>query len=179
MEPRRLRRLPRAQVCGIEVPVARGLRARLLGLALLRRGRAGPGLLIPRCSRVHTFGMRFALDLVFLDGEDRTLREIAGVPRSRFVSCRGAAAVLETPAGVYTPACRVLRPETNKEVDMSLIDKLTGRAKKAAGDLTGDGSLRREGTKEEKKGEAKEKLNRAQDTVEDKADEVADLERKT
>ena len=62
---------------------------------------------------------------------------------------------------------------------MSLIDKLTGRAKKAAGDITGDGSLRREGTKEEKKGEAKEKLNRAQDTVEDKADEVADLERKT
>jgi uncharacterized protein YjbJ (UPF0337 family) len=62
---------------------------------------------------------------------------------------------------------------------MSLIDKLTGRAKKAAGDLTDDGSLRREGVKEEKKGEAKEKLNRAQDSVEDKADEVADLERRT
>jgi uncharacterized protein YjbJ (UPF0337 family) len=62
---------------------------------------------------------------------------------------------------------------------MSLIDKLTGRAKKAAGDLSGDGSLRREGAKEEKKGEAKDKLNRAQDAVEDKVDEVADLERKT
>jgi uncharacterized protein YjbJ (UPF0337 family) len=62
---------------------------------------------------------------------------------------------------------------------MSLIDKLTGRAKKAAGGLTGDGSLRREGQKEEKKGEAKEDLNSAQDSVEDKADEVADLERKT
>jgi len=62
---------------------------------------------------------------------------------------------------------------------MSLIDKLTGRAKKAAGDLTGDGSLRREGRTEEKKGEAKEDLNEAQDHVEDKAEEVSDLERKT
>jgi uncharacterized membrane protein (UPF0127 family) len=114
MEPRRLRRLPRARVHGIEVPVARGLRARLLGLALLRRERAGPGLLIPCCSSVHTFGMRFALDLVFLDDQDRMLREVAGVARSRVVSCHGAAAVLETPAGVYSPAHRVLRPETER-----------------------------------------------------------------
>ena len=62
---------------------------------------------------------------------------------------------------------------------MSIFDKLTGRAKKAAGDITGDGSMRREGVKEEKKGEAKEDLNRAQDQVEDKADEVSDLERRT
>jgi uncharacterized protein YjbJ (UPF0337 family) len=62
---------------------------------------------------------------------------------------------------------------------MSIIDKLTGRAKKAAGDLAGDGSLKRQGAKEEKKGEAKEDLGRAQDVADDKADEVADLERKT
>ena len=115
MEPRRLRRLPRAEVHGIEVPVARGLRARLLGLALLRRERAGPGLLISRCSSIHTFGMRFALDVVFLDDEGRTLCELAGVPQSRVVSCRGAAAVLELPAGVYAPTSRVPLRETNKE----------------------------------------------------------------
>ena len=62
---------------------------------------------------------------------------------------------------------------------MSIIDKLTGRTKKAAGDLAGDSSLKRQGAKEEKKGEAKDQLDRAQDSVEDKADEVADLERKT
>jgi uncharacterized protein YjbJ (UPF0337 family) len=62
---------------------------------------------------------------------------------------------------------------------MNLLDKITGRTKKAAGDLSGDGSLKRQGAKEEKKGEAKEKLDNAQDAVEDKADEVADLERKT
>ena len=35
---------------------------------------------------------------------------------------------------------------------MSILDKLTGRAKKAAGDLTGDPSLRREGRQEEAQG---------------------------
>jgi uncharacterized protein YjbJ (UPF0337 family) len=62
---------------------------------------------------------------------------------------------------------------------MSIIDKLTGRTKKAAGDLTGDSSLRREGRREEAKGEKKDQLNRAQDKVEERAQEVGDLERKT
>ena len=52
---------------------------------------------------------------------------------------------------------------------MSILDKITGRAKKAAGDLTGDGSLRSAGRKEERKGEEKEKLAEAQDRVEEKA----------
>jgi uncharacterized protein YjbJ (UPF0337 family) len=62
---------------------------------------------------------------------------------------------------------------------MSLIDKITGRAKKAVGDVADDPSLRREGRKEERKGEAKDKLADAQDRVEDKAEDVADLERRT
>jgi uncharacterized protein YjbJ (UPF0337 family) len=59
------------------------------------------------------------------------------------------------------------------------MDKITGRAKKAAGDLANDPSLRGEGRREERKGEEKEKLAEAQDRVEEKAADVADLERKT
>ena len=62
---------------------------------------------------------------------------------------------------------------------MSIIDKITGRTKKAAGDLTGDSGLRRQGAREERKGEAKDQLDNAQAKVEDKAHEVANLERKT
>jgi uncharacterized protein YjbJ (UPF0337 family) len=62
---------------------------------------------------------------------------------------------------------------------MSILDKLTGRAKKAAGDLANDPSLRSEGRREERKGVEKEKLAEAQDRVEDKAKDVADLERRT
>jgi uncharacterized protein YjbJ (UPF0337 family) len=62
---------------------------------------------------------------------------------------------------------------------MSILDKITGRAKKAAGDIADDPSLRREGRQEERKGEAKDELSDAQERVEDKATEVSDLERKT
>jgi uncharacterized protein YjbJ (UPF0337 family) len=62
---------------------------------------------------------------------------------------------------------------------MSILDKLTGRAKKAAGDLTDDASLRREGRLEEKKGETKEERDRARERADEKAEEAANLERKT
>jgi len=62
---------------------------------------------------------------------------------------------------------------------MSILDKITGRAKKAAGDLADDPKLRREGSQEERKGEAKEELARANEKADAKADEVANLERKT
>ena len=62
---------------------------------------------------------------------------------------------------------------------MGLMDKITGRAKKAAGDLADDPSMRREGRQEERKGEAKDELAPNQEKADAKADEVADLERKT
>lgn len=62
---------------------------------------------------------------------------------------------------------------------MSLIDKLFGRVKQAAGDLTDDPGLRREGLVDERKGEAKEELRESERKVEEKAAEVADLERRT
>lgn len=90
--------LPTATIGAVEVPVAAGVRARLLGLAGLELDAAGPGLLIPRCSSVHTFGMRFALDLVFLDAERRPLAMRRAVPPRRVFSHRAAAAVLELPS---------------------------------------------------------------------------------
>ena len=62
---------------------------------------------------------------------------------------------------------------------MGITDKVTGRAKKAAGDLADDASLRREGKQEERKGDAKDELSRAQEKADAKAEEVANLERKT
>ncbi len=62
---------------------------------------------------------------------------------------------------------------------MGITDKVTGRVKKAAGDITDDASLRQEGRKEERKGEAKEELARHEERANEKAEEVADLERKT
>ncbi len=62
---------------------------------------------------------------------------------------------------------------------MGLIDKATGKAKQAIGEVTKDPSLRREGKKEERKGEAKEELHNTEEKADRKAEEVADLERQT
>lgn len=62
---------------------------------------------------------------------------------------------------------------------MSLIDKVMGRFKKAAGDVAGDSGLRHQGVLDERKGQAKEELQESQRDVERKAAEVADLERRS
>jgi uncharacterized membrane protein (UPF0127 family) len=97
-EPIRFRGLERRELLGNTVPVAASPLSRLLGLALLSRDRVGAGLLIPRCRGVHTLGMRFPLDLVFLDAEGRVVELRRGVPPGRFIRCSGAMAVLELPS---------------------------------------------------------------------------------
>ena len=96
MLPRRLRRLPELREAGgARVLVAASFRARLLGLALLEEMPPDCVLRLPRCSSIHTFGMRFAIDVVFLDRGGRVLRLERSVGARRVLRCRGAAEVLE------------------------------------------------------------------------------------
>jgi uncharacterized membrane protein (UPF0127 family) len=95
VEPIRLTGLESVEVLGSTVPVASSLPSRLLGLALLRRERAGAGLLIPRCRSIHTFGMRFPIDVFFLDAEGRVIELRRSVPPRRVIRSPGAIAVLE------------------------------------------------------------------------------------
>jgi uncharacterized protein YjbJ (UPF0337 family) len=62
---------------------------------------------------------------------------------------------------------------------MGITDKVSGKLKQAAGDLTGDADTRREGVLEERKADAKDERARAEELAERKQDEVADLERRT
>jgi uncharacterized protein YjbJ (UPF0337 family) len=62
---------------------------------------------------------------------------------------------------------------------MSITDKISGKVKQVVGDLTDDPQKRREGRDEERKGLKKEELGRAQDRADKKAEEVANLERRT
>jgi uncharacterized membrane protein (UPF0127 family) len=100
MLPRRLQRLPsRVLDDGVTVHEATTFGSRLLGLAFLKALPTGHALLIPACRSVHTFGMRFPLDIVFLDEQGRTLRTAPATPPRRVVACPRAFAVLETNAG--------------------------------------------------------------------------------
>jgi len=62
---------------------------------------------------------------------------------------------------------------------MGFMDKITGRVKKTAGEMTDDKKVQREGALQERKGEAKDELDSADEQAERKAEEVADLERRT
>ena len=90
--------MARARVLGVEAVVAASGGSRLLGLAYLDRELAPAGLLIPRCRCVHTVGMRFALDLLFLDGDGAMIERRAGVAPRRLAFCGKASAVLEIPS---------------------------------------------------------------------------------
>jgi uncharacterized protein len=91
---------PRDEATPCRVLVAARLWARLCGLAGLRGPPPGDvALLLAPCRAVHTFGMRWSLDLVWLGLDGRVVRVDEDVGPWRARSCRGARAVLEVPAG--------------------------------------------------------------------------------
>jgi len=79
--------------------VAATFGARLLGLALLRHPAAPIALLLPLTRSVHTAGMRFALDLEWIDEHGAVIRVDRAVPPFRVRSCRRARGVIERPSG--------------------------------------------------------------------------------
>ena len=81
---------------------------RLRGL-LGRKGLAeGEGLLLRPASSIHTAFMRFTIDAVFVDRENRVVKVAAELRPWRMAACRGSRAVLELPAG--EAARRGMRP---------------------------------------------------------------------
>jgi uncharacterized protein len=102
MLARRLQQLPRHRLPDGTVAIeATTSLSRLLGLAGLDRDAVPPrhGLLLRRCRSVHTFGMRFDLDLIFLSPHGSVIAVERGVPPARIRTRRDAAAVLERPSG--------------------------------------------------------------------------------
>ena len=97
----RLERLPAIGLGrGVQLVVADGPVARLAGLAGMRSLSPATGLLIPDCRSVHTLGMRFALDLIWL-GEDGRIADVsAAVQPWRMVTLAHARAVVECRAGL-------------------------------------------------------------------------------
>jgi uncharacterized protein len=80
----------------MDVVVARTRRQRLVGLLGCREP-PPYALRLEGCRSVHTFGMRFALDLVWLGPGDKVLRVDRAVGPWRVRSCRRAVAILEVP----------------------------------------------------------------------------------
>lgn len=81
------------------VEVARSTTERMRGLLGRDSLPPGGGMLIERCSSIHTFFMRFALDVLFLDASGGVRKVVRRLPPWRMASAWGAAQVLELAAG--------------------------------------------------------------------------------
>jgi uncharacterized protein YjbJ (UPF0337 family) len=57
---------------------------------------------------------------------------------------------------------------------MGFLDKLLGRGKQAAGDVTGDSSMRTEGMHQEQEGMAKDRAAEAEQTAQEERDRAAE-----
>ena len=72
---------------------------RRTGLLKHERLNDGEGLWIVPCESVHTFFMKFAIDLIYLDRENKVRKLRHAVPPWRASACLRAHSVLELPAG--------------------------------------------------------------------------------
>jgi len=65
----------------------------------------GHGLLLRPCSGVHTFGMRYAIDVIFLDEEYRVIEIVHDMRPMRIARCYTGSMVLELPTGTAEKTC--------------------------------------------------------------------------
>ena len=84
---------------GLVVVEAKTRKARTLGLARLDQLDPDHALHIPKCSSIHMFGMRFALDLIWLGKDGTVVRIDRQVGRRQIRMCMKAKSVIETASG--------------------------------------------------------------------------------
>lgn len=74
--------------------------SRLKGLIGKTALEKGEGLWMAPCRAIHTFGMRFSVDVVFIDGDFIVKKVVKGIrPFRPLVFCLPAKGVLELPEG--------------------------------------------------------------------------------
>jgi uncharacterized membrane protein (UPF0127 family) len=93
-----------SQVIASHVELAVDSESRRRGLLGRDRLDDGAALIIAPCNSIHTFFMRFAIDVVFVARDGRVLKTYAAVGPRRIAFRFGAFAVVELPAGAIAPS---------------------------------------------------------------------------
>ena len=65
-------------------------------------------------------------------------------------------------------------PSKKREAKMGLLDRLLGRSKKAAGDVMGDASMRREGAAQEREGAAEDRAAKHEEMAQEQRNQAAE-----
>lgn len=122
--------LHRGSLCLVpDVFHARYWHQRLLGLLVLPRLKHGQGLLIEPCASVHTLGMRYPLDLLFLSRANCVLGWRENLAPWSAASFRKARSTLELPAGALT----AMAPQVGEQLHWLQVSD-THHAHVASGD---------------------------------------------
>lgn len=107
----RISNLTRRTVLGDRIQLAGNARDRRKGLLGRNRLDTGEGLWIVPCEAVHTFGMRFAIDLIYLDKKHRVVKTRSQVRPGRLSICLTAHSVIELAPGTIRNT-RTMRGDT-------------------------------------------------------------------
>ncbi|MBI3683608.1 MAG: DUF192 domain-containing protein [Acidobacteria bacterium] len=95
----RVRNLTRDTLLAESADVADTSQARRIGLLRHDHLVPGQGLWIVPCEAVHTFGMKFDIDVLYLCKSRKVLKIKETMARRRLSACLRAHSVLELPAG--------------------------------------------------------------------------------
>jgi uncharacterized membrane protein (UPF0127 family) len=96
--------------------MARSMRDRTVGLLGTASLPDGEGLWIEHSPSIHMFFMRYAIDAVFVDGEDRVVRIVERLRPWRLVLwARGARDCIELPAGSVGPTATAVGDQLARE----------------------------------------------------------------
>jgi uncharacterized membrane protein (UPF0127 family) len=95
----RVRNITRGTSIGDDIDTAETSAQRRTGLLKHRKLDEGAGLWIIPCEAVHTFFMKFPIDLIYLDREHRVRATVRELVPWRFSMCLPAHSILELPAG--------------------------------------------------------------------------------
>ncbi len=95
----RVTNLTRGTVVAERATLAGSSSERRTGLLKRTDLQVGEGLWIAPCECIHTFGMKFAIDAIFITSKNRVTKISTNLPRRRVALAIRADSVLELPAG--------------------------------------------------------------------------------
>lgn len=72
---------------------------RLKGLLGTHELPAGAALMIVPCNSVHTFGMKYPIDVIFVGKDNRVLKTVGAMQPGKVAACYRSSYVVELPAG--------------------------------------------------------------------------------
>lgn len=97
--PYEVRNLTRGTVLGDAIGLAGTSAERTTGLLKHRSLAPGEGLWITPCEGIHTFFMKFSIDVVYIDRAKRVRKVVPGLGPWRLSACLTAHSVIELPVG--------------------------------------------------------------------------------